>query len=704
MSEKSNRPTAFRDKSVENIAETVDIRKVILGMRRKFWLVVACGALCAALAGAVSFVLLNRYEAEVLLLYRDDAKRDEIPGGYGLSAFSLPTTVAMIQLPGHFKAVKSILGLELEADSLAGMISVESPSRNTDIIRVKARADSEGLTIDVVNTLASVAVKHSQDIRRSELQRARDYFVSEKESAETRLTRQISEIAAFKKEHDFLEMDINQLGAVRNLEEAEAGVRKARIQYQSLLVEFENLRREVARIPDHVVKLAREDNPMKERIAQTEMALLRARTRYAPDNPKVKILQDELDQLQSLISSDTRKETHEKVYEKNPLKEELNLELVRLQGKVRSAQKVKEESEARLVELHEDLTSLPEEQMAFAKLLGDKVRIEGEIKELDEALRATQMFMSVGKGDIELYQLADAARPYESRLLEFLPTVGFVSGLGLGIFLVFLLEMSDRKLRTAKQLGNAYTPPCLQVIPELPRLTKANSEESTLYFIRNISDRLSLLSEQGGNKSILFSSAKQYEGKSTIAYHFAKYHHRLGQKVVFVGFDYKQCQFVENQGEGHTVDDYLRGTASLDDIIRSGAPDTISIKEDAGLKELVRSAAMDSLWTELSHRYDLIVLDGPAILEDSYGVNLARRADVNIYVVGSSLIAQKIVDTGLQELESNGVVPQGLVLNRVSKTYIDDVRIRQERKRISRRWWKDLFSSKKEQQSEKTAV
>ncbi|MCB1137036.1 MAG: hypothetical protein KDK78_12270, partial [Chlamydiia bacterium] len=509
------RPSVFKDSEVDNAMEKIDLSRIASGVKRRLWLPVVFGIVLAFGFGILSQHLLKKYNAQVLLLYKAQNRQLNVPGmkgGFNVGFFSMPTMVDMLSLPTHYDAVKSILGLQQTPEQIGEMVSVSIPNKQADLIQISCTADSPGLAVDIVNTLATVGVKHSQTVRGNQLQIARDYFADQARLAQDKLSRKMVEIAQFKKEHNFVSLHTDGTGSLAGMEEAEKQLRDGKMEYESLLIEYENLRREVGKIPDHIVREAYQDDPIRSRIGQTELALLRARTRYAEDNPKVKVLEEELTQLRRMVSESSFEDANDRVYVKNEMKDHLNIELVRLQGRLRAAQKRKEEAELVLNQMNQDFANLPEEQIEFSRLVHSKSMLEEELSMSEEAIRSVDILISLGRGDVELYQTAERAERNKSMFLTFLPVVGLGLGLTLGLVAALMLELADGRLCTGKELTQRYSPPCIQVIPELSRLNPATAEQKTLFFIRNISDRLTYLRGKESLRSILVTSGINGEG------------------------------------------------------------------------------------------------------------------------------------------------------------------------------------------------
>lgn len=682
-----------------------DTHKIFRGIRRHILLILIAAAFGAAGVLAITFFLNKTYTAQSYVLYQEEGGSTKtLMGNYTLNKLSLPTMMEMMKLPLHFKSAKSILGLDLTVDDIMDMTTIESPPGRSNLIRIVTKGRDASLVVDLANALANVIVKHSEDLNRKQLQEAYDYFNTQREQAKQKQSLNSKEIADFKQQNPSFEQDSGNSTLIESAVQARTSYQNAYLAYNSLLVEYENLKRETVKVPDHTVKYALEGSPFKERLTQTEMALLDARTKYAPDNPKIKVLESSLRELRNMLSEQSMDDSKGKIYEKNPLKEQLNIELMRLQGKLRSAQKLKEDLEASVQGVDKALENLPKEQMQFARLMQIKKSTDEEIKELDLALRSTQLYLSLGKGDVDLYQSADVAEPLTSKWEKWLalfPILGAILGIGVGVCIAIGLEMTDRRICTAKQIDLLYNVKCIQTIPEIPSLIKKDVEEQTLFYIRDLVDQFEHLNNGETPRSIGFTSSLNGEGKSCLAFYLARYYAtRLGKKTVVIEFDYHKNEFLrEDLTPCDTVEKYLHGETDLSHIVEPGEPDCIKAAFDPGMKELLKSDRMTQLWTNLKEKYDVIVIDTPAIVEDDYALNLVNWVDLSVFVVGSSIAKKEHIDASFIELERRGIKPCGIILNRVLAAYIDDVRIRTELKHNRKKKWKNIFSFAKKKKS-----
>jgi hypothetical protein len=107
-----------------------------------------------------------------------------------------------------------------------------------------------------------------------------------------------------------------------------------------------NYKKLIAQLPNEVLSQSLEDNPIKRRIANAEVALMEARTRYGADNPRVLLMEDSLREMRKTMTSESYNDNRERVYVENPVKREFETELLKLEAEKQvleqSVQKIEE--------------------------------------------------------------------------------------------------------------------------------------------------------------------------------------------------------------------------------------------------------------------------------------------------------------------------------------------------------------------------
>jgi capsular polysaccharide biosynthesis protein/cellulose biosynthesis protein BcsQ len=674
---KLTRPSSsiFRDVSDENVISAIDHKKNFYGILRHIPLILGTTLLMSLAFIYLAYKLLHTYTADAVLIYQERLLDNAQGKDFDSLHLTLNSAVETVTLPVNLKAVKSILGLDYSIEQLKKMITVDVTGKQSNLIDITVKGDNPSLVIDIANTLAKVAVNNSQQLSQKQRQDAYKYYDAHLNDLRQQLQKQLIAISDFRKQNHLTGVDFTNSDSMTSMAQSESKLSEVSLEYTSLLVQYENLKREYEGIPDFIPQapLEAEGGALKTRLSQIQIALLDARSHLAPDNPKIKALEQQLDALMKSTQEDSKNPVTT-LMKTNPIKEKLNLDLMSMNARLRATQKLKEDLSDQVNKLHTELSSNTQLQLNYNQLILAKTQLEDQIKITEQNLQNVNVQQNLGKSDIELYHDADRAfSPDNFFLYLFLPVLGFLLGLGLGLGSAFILEVMDNKLRTPRQVEIAYEVPNIATIPEFPNFTKANAQQLLLGYIRTITERLHLINEN--IKSLTVLSSRQHEGKSTIAYQLAQYSNHTGKKTVLVEFDYRENPFYDtHQIAEKGLESYLQGQATFNEILYRAdkQPDRIKTHYDPGMKELIKNQYMKKLWQELNQNYELIIIDSPGILEDEYSINLGRISNETLFIIGSSRTGKKVIDSCLKHLEQYSIIPTCFVMNRVLPIYLDD--------------------------------
>lgn len=672
--------------SLDDFAERLDSSKILRGMLRRIWIPVLCAILCSTAFVYLAHKLASRFVASAYLLYEEDPSKSLTSGVFPLTRISKASAVEMVKLPGNLNAVRSILGLDLTEKEIASLITVVPPGDDSNLINIRVTADTPSLAVDIANTLSTVVVKSAKDYSQRQINTAYEYYKGQYENVQTALGQKIDEITKFQRAHPAFEYGSGGAVAIKTVSDLEMRRQAAVETYNTQLIQYENLKREAEKIPDQVVRYNEVDNPLRQRLGQAELTLIEAKTHYAPENPKIKTLEAEIAQLRKLVQDPEQQKSlypgSSAEYIKNPLKEQLNFELLGLRGKLRAAQKQKENIEEELQKQSQAISTLPEEQVEYNKLINRQAQIEYDVKQYERMVKTAEALMNLGKSGIEVYQNAEKALPNDSLLVKLLPLIGLFLGSGLGLFIALAVELSDRRLRTPREVESAFHLPCLTTIPEFHLFSRNSGTVQLQYFIRTLEEHLERYTVNSPHFSLTLLSSEKGEGKSTIAYFLAEYYQELGKKTLLIELDGPSKSIeTAHSADVKPLEAYLKGEVSADEIILQGTIDRIQAVGDLRLKELLKEERLHHLLEELRDRYPVILLDTPGMIESDYAVNIAEQSDYSLFVLGSSTTPLHTVELCVQDLERHGVHPLGIVLNRALRIYLDDVRIKAEVRR-----------------------
>jgi len=272
--------------------------------------------------------------------------------------------------------------------------------------------------------------------------------------------------------------------------------------------------------------------------------------------------------------------------------------------------------------------------------------------------------------------------------------IAFLLSLVAGIGLAFLLDFLDDTVKSLDDIDRYVHLPALAMIPAshkdrgrlkgLGGTSPATPSETTaLAMIDDVRSpiaesyrhlRTSLLLSSAGQppKTILVTSSQPSEGKTTTAINTAFMLAQTGADVLIIDCDLRRprlhSEFEISNARGLTT--WLSGEKDLDGLIQS-CPRTNNLKiltsgpVPPNPAELLGSAEMRKLLTQLCERFNHIIIDSPPAISFTDASILSTMVDGVMLVVHGGRSSRAVVRRAKQHLLDVGAHIFGVVLNNV---------------------------------------
>ncbi len=335
--------------------------------------------------------------------------------------------------------------------------------------------------------------------------------------------------------------------------------------------------------------------------------------------------------------------------------------------------------------------SMPEHQH-FLTLLDERKQKVERISKMQEKLSNFELLAESQKNPVMIpAQVPEPSVPVRPKRLLNIAAGLFVS-FGLGIALVCLLEYLDHSVKVPEHLSMGLTLPLLGVVPRIRRTAQVHraghlwtpgipdSIEADAY--RNL--RASLVgtaARHGPIVTLLVTSAKAGEGKSTTALNLAATCARAGERTLLIDVDLRRPSlagvFRSEDDDEDEPDSVSSETFGLVDVLRGELPwqRTVVHSEIANLDfmatgetrdipiEILGTLELQQLIKAVSHHYDRVILDGPAVLGLPDCRLLGPFVDASILVVRSGTHDLRPLQRAKAFLEQSNVALAGVVFN-----------------------------------------
>jgi capsular exopolysaccharide synthesis family protein len=282
--------------------------------------------------------------------------------------------------------------------------------------------------------------------------------------------------------------------------------------------------------------------------------------------------------------------------------------------------------------------------------------------------------------------------------------LSFLLSLAAAVGLVFFLEYLDNTIKNVDDVSRYVQLPALGVIPAISlssgrrrslksegkkqiasgngAATPANAKPGQLMALQTRSTaaeayralRTSVLLSAAGRppKTILVTSSRPGEGKTTTAINTAISLAQLGASVLIIDCDLRKPSVHKVLNADHMVglSTYLSRDADLEDLIQPLQIKNVSLLPCGPIPpnpaELISSDKMKEMLAALSEVYDHILIDSPPLINVTDPVILSRMVDGVIMVVHGGKSTRHVVRRARHELESVGAKIFGVVLNNVN--------------------------------------
>lgn len=251
--------------------------------------------------------------------------------------------------------------------------------------------------------------------------------------------------------------------------------------------------------------------------------------------------------------------------------------------------------------------------------------------------------------------------------------VGALLGLLLGAVLAVLQEALDGKVRSEDDVASLTDAPVLGMLPQARErpLVSARSADPLTEAFRRLRTNLFSPRMQGGPRCFVITSPAGGEGASTVAVNLAVTMAESGLRVVLVETDLRSpslARMLSLRGRTGLTTMLLKDDAELADVVQPSSDrlDVLTAGPQVDRpSELLGSETMVKLMEALRQQYDLVVLDGAALLAVTDATVLAQYSDGALVVVDARRTGRRRLTEGLHLLEVAGATTLGVVVNRV---------------------------------------
>jgi polysaccharide biosynthesis transport protein len=267
----------------------------------------------------------------------------------------------------------------------------------------------------------------------------------------------------------------------------------------------------------------------------------------------------------------------------------------------------------------------------------------------------------VGTNNISVIDRAEIPGAPSSPKLTLNLLVSLLAGTMLGVAGAFGLEYLDDTFKSPEDVESGLAMPVIGIIPRPHQgvalsnaLADARSSVSEAY--RSLRTALQFSTAEGVPRTLLITSSRPSEGKSTTAATLARAFTQIGMKVLIIDADlrnpslHKEFQRPNELG----LSNYLAGAKLPQEVVQETNVKDLTFISSGPLPpnpaELLAGARLVSLLSLASESFDVVVVDGPPIMGLADAPLLASNVAGTLLVVAANETRREAAKVAVKRL------------------------------------------------------
>jgi len=690
--------------------ENIDLQKYWLVLKRRWFPATGVFGIVVVLAALVASVQKPVYEAEGKLLFKQD--RSSSLTGFqnnigeivriGEKANPLSTEAEIIRsLPIVQKTVEALdlrdeKGKSMDPKIISAGLKVK-PVTETDILQISYKANDPKIAAAIVNKIMEVYIENDILSNRAKATAARVFIDKQLPNVEATVRQADAALRKFKEENGVVALPEEAASAVEVMADLDKQIAQAQAQLAEADAKSTALRNQVGLNSEAAVAVSSLSQSPAVQEVLTELQKVQGqlaveRTRFLDTSPTIASLQRREAALKALLQGRVDQVLGSQQapidnLQIGTLRQQLTADLV--------------QSEVERSGLASQLTVLYQAQSAYKKRSNVMPRLEQNLRELERRVGASQSTYETLLNKLQEAQVTENQNVGNARVISTAQVpkkagpskkkyllLGGIGGILLGIVTAFLLDMTDRSVKTLKEARELFGSPLLGVIPAfgksgktrppvgdlepiVPRIVARDMPRSPIgQAYQMLQANLKFLSSDKQLKAIVVTSSVPKEGKSEVSANLAAVMAQVGRRVLLVDAD------MRHPSQHHLWE--LTNSVGLSNVIVGEAEFKTAVREvmprldvlTAGVippnpVALLDSKRMASLIETFLKSYDCVLIDTPPLAGIADAPILGKMVDGILLVVRPGVVDSASAKAAKDFTTRSGQNVLGLVANGV---------------------------------------
>jgi polysaccharide biosynthesis transport protein len=685
----------------DQASQGFDFYKYLRILVKYRWLIIATLITSILLAGAVTFLMTPVYRATVSLqidresmniVNVEGVQPDESQGSSGLEFFQthyellasrslaervsgtlnlsadqnfLAKNTSIVALVKDFILGKAEADLEKNisqeevarstVDRLTRSLSV-APVRGSRIVKVSIDSPYPALAQKIANSYGEVYIADNLDRRFDATSYARKFLEERLQQLKIKLEESERELVKYAEDQGIIQLDDNKTLSGTDLEATNIKLAEAR----SERIKKELLWKQAQATDGVGLKQILEDEALQEnRKLRTELAAQYQQKLgiYKPAFPEMIQLRNQIKELDRSIQSEI-----EAI--KLSIEAEYNAALEEEQNLIQSLEGTK-------VEVVDQRNKSIEYNIIKREVDTNRTLYEGLLQRYKEIGVAG----GVGTNNISIVDKASLPLLPRSPNLLLNLAMALIGGLVGGILMALGLDYLDDSFKSPEDIEHELGMTVIGVVPK-PKSSETIEQElldprsGMAEAYRSLRTGLQFSTSDGLPRTLLITSSKPSEGKTTSSISLAKSLANIGLNVLLIDGDLRNASVHKRMRCSNEVglSNYLSGSKLPDEVVQLTDTENLVLMSSGPLPpnpaELLNGPRLPSLLTLAAQTFDIVVIDGPPVMGLADAPILSRTTQSTLMVVAANETRKSVVKVALRRLEMARANMVGVLLNK----------------------------------------
>lgn len=582
------------------------------------------------------------------------------------------------------RAVDELRGDRVRFNTLLG---------NTGIVEIQAEGSQPQVALDIANTYIDVLLARTRSFNVDDAKNTREYLSQQTTQISESLARSEAALRGFTTSRGGIQIPAKSTETAQRLSQIETTLAEVQANKSISQTRLAALKAKLEAMPaPPAAKAAVPSAPvnpataarLRSKLSSLEAQMVEAKTRYAEDHPRIRLLAQQIGELQRELGDVVREATASNpaagaipVDDRNAFSEMV----AALDTSVTSLSAQENALREQTVALRRDLSGLSKDELEYRRLASDVETNRKLSTLLSDKLGAARIRE---QGEMNVVKVIDPpGSPTTAPNQRRTQFVGLALALALmiGIGAPAAAEYFNRPIMGEVDIRHLIGLPILAEIPQVDSQqavfgsgdNQQGRQEDYHLFVdgfRRLRVELQMIGDENPLRRILVASALPFEGKSTVVFNLALAFGEVGKRVIIADADFHRPTLhrIANATARNGFTELLAGTSKLTDTItpitenvqlapRGGAL-TAPARRGLGTERLTK------ILGDMSEEADYVIMDSSPILLIPDNLYMAAAADGIVLVVAVGHTRPRDLLKTKAVLERAGTPVLGVVLNR----------------------------------------